>query len=70
MENLDFTNSISSWYLKNKRQLPWRNTSDPYHIWLSEVIMQQTRIDQGTDYYLRFINHFETVFDLANASEE
>ena len=70
MENLDFTNSISSWYLQNKRQLPWRNTSDPYHIWLSEIIMQQTRIDQGTDYDLRFINHCETVFDLANASAE
>lgn len=70
MENHDFTNSISNWYMQSKRQLPWRNTTDPFRIWLSEVIMQQTRIDQGTDYYLRFIDRFETVGDLANASEE
>lgn len=70
MENHDFTNSISCWYLQNKRHLPWRNTTDPYLIWLSEVIMQQTRIDQGTDYFIRFTQRFETVFDLANASEE
>jgi A/G-specific adenine glycosylase len=70
MKNFHFSNSINSWYLQNKRHLPWRETTDPYLIWLSEVIMQQTRIDQGTDYYLRFVDRFETIFDLANASEE
>lgn len=61
---------LISWYEKNKRDLPWRSTRDPYAIWLSEVILQQTRVNQGMAYYFRFLELFPTVFDLANASEE
>lgn len=60
---------IISWYSSNKRDLPWRKTKDPYLIWLSEIIFQQTRIDQGLDYYLKFVKSFPNVHDLANASE-
>ena len=65
-----FSKQLTYWYLHNKRNLPWRNTLDPYTIWLSEIILQQTRVDQGTSYYFRFIKNFPTVFDLAAASEE
>lgn len=58
------------WYLHNKRNLPWRDTNNPYTVWLSEIILQQTRVDQGTSYYFQFIKNFPTVFDLASASEE
>ena len=61
---------IYKWYLTNKRDLPWRNTSDPYKIWISEIILQQTRVAQGSNYYNRFIEEFPTVFDLANTSED
>jgi len=67
---MDFTKSLTQWYLQNKRDLPWRNTVDPYPIWLSEIILQQTRVAQGTPYFLSFLNAFPTVFDLANANEE
>lgn len=67
---MDFSNSLIKWYLQNKRDLPWRNTSNPYPIWLSEIILQQTRVAQGTPYFLSFMNAFPTVFDLANANEE
>jgi A/G-specific adenine glycosylase len=60
---------LQSWYLKNKRDLAWRATSDPYKIWLSEVILQQTQVIQGTAYYVKFIENYPTVKDLANASE-
>jgi A/G-specific adenine glycosylase len=66
---LNFTEKILNWYDDNKRDLPWRKDDDPYRIWLSEVIMQQTQIIQGTSYYLRFIEQFPTVFDLAKADE-
>lgn len=66
----DFQNEISSWFLKNKRELPWRNTSDPYKIWISEIILQQTRVAQGTAYYLRFIECFPNVKKLASAPED
>ncbi len=65
-----FSNSLIHWYLKNKRDLPWRNTHNPYNIWLSEIMLQQTRVAQGLPYYLDFISTFPTVFDLANAPEE
>ncbi len=65
-----FSNSLISWYLQNKRDLPWRNTTDPYQIWLSEIILQQTRVAQGLPYFVNFIKQFPTVFDLANATEE
>ncbi|MDP4185196.1 MAG: A/G-specific adenine glycosylase [Bacteroidota bacterium] len=67
---MDFTTSLIKWYENDHRLLPWRETSDPYFIWLSEVILQQTRIDQGTNYYIRFIEHFPTLKDLASASED
>lgn len=61
---------LLDWYKHNKRDLPWRNTTDPYFIWLSEVILQQTRVNQGYDYYMRFIEHYPTVLDLAQAEED
>lgn len=61
---------IIEWYQKNQRDLPWRETRDPYYIWLSEVILQQTRVLQGLPYYQRFIASFPTVFDLAHASDD
>jgi len=67
---MKFTKSLIQWYLQNKRDLPWRNTANPYPIWLSEIILQQTRVAQGTPYFLSFMNAFPTVFDLANAHEE
>ncbi|HAQ18837.1 MAG TPA: A/G-specific adenine glycosylase [Prolixibacteraceae bacterium] len=68
---MDFFNSrIHHWYAIYKRDLPWRNARNPYFIWLSEIILQQTRIDQGLAYYLRFTEEFPTINDLANASED
>ena len=58
------------WYAENQRTLPWRATKDPYRIWLSEIMLQQTRVVQGTPYYLKFLEHFPTVADLADAPEE
>lgn len=65
-----FSNKLLGWYAENKRSLPWRGIDDPYLIWLSEVILQQTRIEQGMEYYLRFRREYPTVQDLASASEE
>jgi len=65
-----FRNKLIAWYLDNKRELPWRKTTNPYHIWLSEIILQQTRVAQGLPYYLAFIEEFPTVFDLAAAPQE
>jgi A/G-specific adenine glycosylase len=67
---MDFSKKILQWYHENKRELPWRKTTDPYKIWLSEVMLQQTRVAQGLPYYEKFVNHFPTVFDLADAKEE
>ncbi len=67
---MDFANLLTQWYLKNKRDLPWRHTQNPYFIWLSEIMLQQTRVAQGMPYFFSFTNAFPTVFDLANASEE
>jgi A/G-specific adenine glycosylase len=61
---------ISEWYKKNKRDLPWRKTTDPYCIWVSEIILQQTRVDQGLEYYYRFIERFPDLHSLAGADEE
>ena len=64
-----FTRILLRWHQDNPRLLPWSyEVPDPYRIWISEIIMQQTRIDQGTDYYLRFIHHFPTVQSLSAAS--
>jgi A/G-specific adenine glycosylase len=65
----DFLSNIYKWYNQNQRDLPWRKTNDPYKIWISEIILQQTRVAQGTNYYLKFIERFPTVYDLANADE-
>ena len=59
--------ALRHWFASNARDLPWRNTQDPYKIWLSEIILQQTRVDQGMSYYYRFTELFPTVADLANA---
>lgn len=67
---MDFRNLLIDWYLKNKRDLPWRRLNDPYAIWLSEIILQQTRVAQGWSYYEKFLTQFPTVFDLASASEQ
>ena len=65
-----FSNKLIAWYLQNKRDLPWRNTTNPYHIWLSEIMLQQTRVLQGLPYYLKFIEAYPNVEDLANATED
>jgi len=67
---MEFSNSLIHWYLQNKRNLPWRNTTNPYPIWLSEIMLQQTRVAQGLPYFLSFTDAFPTIFDLANADEE
>ena len=69
MNNQNFVNQLINWYHQHKRDLPWRKTTDPYKIWLSEIMLQQTRVAQGLPYYLKFVNEFPTVFDLAKASE-
>lgn len=65
-----FSEILHNWYAANARDLPWRRTSDPYLIWLSEIILQQTRVDQGLDYYLRFVNRFPNLRSLAEADED
>lgn len=70
MDTQLFGYQLIKWYNQNKRELPWRNTNQPYNVWLSEVILQQTRVVQGLPYYERFVEKFPSVFDLANADEE
>jgi len=65
---MKFHNTLIKWYLQNKRDLPWRKTTDPYQIWLSEIMLQQTRVAQGMPYFLSFTTAFPTVFDLAKAN--
>ena len=67
---MSFQTEIITWYLQNKRSLPWRNTRDPYIIWLSEIILQQTRVEQGLPYFNKFLDHYPTVQHFANASED
>lgn len=64
------TEQLQRWYGDHARTLPWRETRDGYRIWLSEIILQQTRVEQGMAYYLRFVERFPTVRDLAEASED
>ncbi len=64
------TKLLINWYTDNKRDLPWRNTTNPYFIWLSEIILQQTQVVQGLPYYVAFTTNFPTVFDLAKAEEQ
>ena len=70
MQHEFFSQKITAWYNQHKRDLPWRNINNPYFIWLSEVILQQTRVVQGTPYYFKFIETFPTVQDLAAADEK
>ncbi|WBL22651.1 A/G-specific adenine glycosylase [Zunongwangia sp. HRR-M8] len=67
---MNFSKTLINWYLKSKRDLPWRKTRDPYNIWLSEIMLQQTRIEQGLPYYMKFIDEFPSVFDLADAPQD
>ena len=71
-ENIYFfiSDRLISWYNANKRDLPWREVTDPYHIWISEIILQQTRVNQGYNYYVNFIRRFPTVTSLAQAEED
>ena len=69
-EKQEFSSQLIDWYIDHRRDLPWRNTVDPYKIWISEIILQQTRVDQGLNYYLRFVAHFPDVFALAEAMED
>jgi A/G-specific adenine glycosylase len=70
MDNRYFSLKLAEWYKIHRRNLPWRDTKDPYRIWLSEVILQQTRVNQGLPYYQKFIEAFPSVFDLAKAPEQ
>ena len=65
-----FTSLILDWYNENKRDLPWRKTKDPYKIWLSEIMLQQTRVSQGLPYYKKFLKNFSSVRELAQAPEK
>ena len=65
-----FARTLLDWYAEHGRELPWRETADPYRIWVSEIILQQTRVAQGYDYYLRFVERFPTVEMLAAATED
>jgi len=67
---MNFTDQLVQWYLANKRDLPWRNTTDAYTIWLSEIILQQTRVEQGLPYFNRFIEKYPTVTHFAAAQED
>ena len=68
--NSYFSKKLILWYLDHKRDLPWRTTAIPYYIWLSEIILQQTRVEQGLSYYNAFVSVYPTVDKLANASEQ
>ena len=68
---MDFIHdTLINWFAENRRDLPWRHNPTPYQVWLSEIILQQTRVNQGWDYYLRFVEKWPSVNDLANATEE
>lgn len=67
---MKFSSAIINWYQQNKRDLPWRNTKNPYLVWLSEIILQQTRVEQGLPYYINFSETYPTVLDLANAPSD
>ena len=67
---MQFQKDLIGWFLVEKRNLPWRRTADPYQIWISEIMLQQTRVDTVIPYYKRFIEKFPTLYDLAEADEE
>ena len=68
--DLETSRLLRDWYRKHKRELPWRESSDPYIIWISEIILQQTRVVQGMDYFIRFTGRFPDVASLASAEED
>jgi A/G-specific adenine glycosylase len=70
LERTAFSENLIRWYFTNKRELPWRETKDPYKIWLSEVILQQTRVAQGLPYYEKFVEQYPSIELLANADEK
>ena len=70
MDKRYFSDKVVKWYEVNKRDLPWRDTRDPYRIWLSEIILQQTRVNQGLPYYLKFVDKYPNVRALASASQQ
>jgi A/G-specific adenine glycosylase len=69
-EKKTFSSYLLKWYNHNKRNLPWRNEKDPYKIWVSEIILQQTRVEQGLPYYLKFVKKFPDIKSLANATQD
>ena len=68
--NQDFTKNLMRWFKKNQRDLPWRADKEPYHVWVSEIMLQQTRVEAVREYYLRFMKELPTIADLAAADEE
>lgn len=70
MDKGTFQNLLLDWYDQNKREMPWRDCGNPYKIWVSEIMLQQTRVDQATPYFNRFMNRFPTVEDLAEADQQ
>ena len=67
---MQFSDQLIAWYLQNRRELPWRQSNDPYKIWLSEILLQQTRVEQGMPYYYKFIEAYPTLDKLAAAHED
>ena len=67
---MGFSEKLIVWYNEHKRDLPWRKTTDPYQIWLSEIILQQTRVNQGLDYFNKFIKKHPDIHSLAQSSEK
>lgn len=70
LNHSEFSIQVLNWYKANKREMPWRETKDPYKIWISEIMLQQTRVDQAWPFFERFISQFPTVFDLAKANQQ
>ena len=70
LEKMSFNSNLINWFDKNKRELPWRKSNDPYKIWLSEIILQQTQVKQGLPYYNKFLENYPTVYELARSTED
>ncbi|PSL26006.1 A/G-specific DNA-adenine glycosylase [Planomicrobium soli] len=70
IDKKQFQEDLIGWFLAEKRDLPWRRTADPYQIWISEIMLQQTRVDTVIPYYKRFVEKFPTLYDLAEADEQ